>query len=65
MSEADAKAVNQCMGCQAGWPIIKPPHGRDIHEVVGGYPSELMVCTDYIYGTNSPKNDAIAQETKP
>ena len=32
--------MNQCMGCQAKWPV----HHR-WHEVVGGYPHERVACT--------------------
>lgn len=32
--------MNQCMGCQARWPV----HHR-AHTVVGGYPHERVACT--------------------
>lgn len=43
--------MNQCMGCQAGWPrrwlghrIRSKAIGRHIHEVVGGYRGEIVSC---------------------
>jgi hypothetical protein len=47
-------AVNQCMGCQAGWPLIEEPRAMRlgpplrVHRVVGGYEEpwvERVVCT--------------------
>lgn len=43
--------MNQCQGCQAGWPTKKhkpwPKGSKAItfHEVPGGYPGEMAVCT--------------------
>lgn len=43
--------MNQCQGCQAGWPIKtdKPwPKGSKtmtFHEVIGGYKGEIVLCT--------------------
>ncbi len=51
--------INQCQGCQAGWPIkegttvrIQLKSGSEIgytsspaHVVVGGYPNEVVGCT--------------------
>ncbi len=34
-------ARNQCMGCQAGWPM----RGPAMHAVKGGYPWEVVGCT--------------------
>ena len=39
------EAVNQCMGCQAGWPLNK--YGK--HIVEGGYPHESVACTKERY----------------
>lgn len=40
------EALNQCMGCQAGWPTKPSAYRRTlVHEVVGGYPHELVGCT--------------------
>lgn len=41
---------NQCMGCQAGWPLVtrtsfRGAHTYEVHEVVGGYPHEIVSCT--------------------
>lgn len=43
---------NQCMGCQAGWPrkwvgyrIRDKARGYHVHEVLGGYPGEIVSCT--------------------
>ena len=33
---------NQCMGCQAGWPLDMP---LGWHQVQGGYPGERVSCT--------------------
>ena len=46
--------MNQCMGCQAGWPIKRVYKGRDgrvyeTHEVVGGYFGEGVGCTKERY----------------
>lgn len=41
--------INQCMGCQAGWPMVRPGS----HAVVGGYPHERVGCTAERYGANS------------
>lgn len=51
------KTKNQCMGCQAGWPLVlRQAHGARpqvigmdgsyyVHTVVGGYPHESVACT--------------------
>ena len=36
--------VNQCQGCQAGWPLE-----RGMHIVRGGYPGERCLCTKKDY----------------
>lgn len=42
---------NQCAGCQADWPVkVNKFGGHIIHEVVGGYPHEVMSCTADRYG---------------
>lgn len=48
--------MNQCMGCQAGWPrkwlgspVRSVAKGRYVHEVVGGYPHEIVACTKERY----------------
>lgn len=54
MSNSDD--LNQCQGCQAGWPIEKHfpwPKGSKpmlFHRVVGGYRGERSVCTKREYG---------------
>lgn len=48
-------SVNQCQGCQAGWPLIehKPwPKGSKtmyFHLVVGGYKNERAFCSKARY----------------
>jgi hypothetical protein len=42
------RVVNQCQGCQAGWPIRDGGYGK-VHEVQGGYPGELAGCTKDMY----------------
>lgn len=44
--------MNQCMGCQAGWPRRwvgarrrDKADGHHVHAVVGGYPHEIVGCT--------------------
>lgn len=44
---------NQCMGCQAGWPIRE---GTNCHEVSGGYPGELVACTAEMYSSKTGKS---------
>ena len=39
------KQQNQCMGCQASWPFGTTLHGFTIHQVVGGYPGEIVGCS--------------------
>ncbi len=43
--------MNQCMGCQAGWPLTPT---RDRHAVVGGYPGEGVACTRARYENPNP-----------
>ncbi len=44
--------MNQCMGCQAGWPLKPRLVGSFfVHEVVGGYPHEIVACTKDRYAT--------------
>lgn len=45
---------NQCMGCQAGWPI----RGGN-HKVVGGYPGELVACTKERYTLDEIRRKAV------
>lgn len=49
--------VNQCQGCQAGWPIITRtfPFGRHVefHVVIGGYDGERCSCTKHLYESDS------------
>lgn len=40
--------MNQCMGCQAGWPL----NPRGSHVVIGGYPGEIVACTKDRYMTH-------------
>lgn len=50
--------INQCQGCQAGWPAKKHkpwPEGSKqmtFHKVVGGYKGELVFCTKDKYKGN-------------
>jgi hypothetical protein len=45
--------MNQCMGCQAGWPLtVVTLRGRNrttvdapVHRVPDGYPGEVVGCT--------------------
>lgn len=39
------KLANQCMGCQAGWPLETRGAHSSIHLVVGGYAGEICSCT--------------------
>jgi hypothetical protein len=53
--------LNQCMGCQAGWPTREPRlhvSGNEnelalrravVHEVQDGYPNEVVGCTAWRY----------------
>jgi hypothetical protein len=60
MTDRDIKPANQCMGCQAGWPMVsacyqRREHGQDCacrtaHAVRGGYTHELVGCTAGRYG---------------
>jgi hypothetical protein len=48
--------MNQCQGCQAGWPIVEVKmFNRVMHEVVGGYPNEKVVCTKKDYKESDSK----------
>lgn len=40
--------MNQCMGCQAGWPM----RNANTHIVQGGYKGELVGCTAARYTSN-------------
>lgn len=49
---------NQCQGCQAGWPIVKiDMFGIVIvmHEVIGGYAREKVMCTKKDYKESDSK----------
>lgn len=38
--------MNQCMGCQSGWPVrYSKIGGYTVHEVADGYPGEIVACT--------------------
>jgi hypothetical protein len=42
--------MNQCMGCQAGWPTHTNKYGRHVvHRVIGGYEHEIVSCTKERY----------------
>ncbi len=47
--------MNQCQGCQAGWPKEKfKPWTKGskpffLHSVIGGYEGEKIMCTEYKY----------------
>jgi hypothetical protein len=47
---------NQCQGCQAGWPIVKiDMFGIVMHEVIGGYAREKVMCTKKDYKESDSK----------
>ena len=60
-------SLNQCMGCQAGWPFRE----NGMHVVVGGYPHESVGCTADRYGVGridaglDELRDASAQRRDP
>lgn len=47
--------VNQCQGCQAGWPIeesklrVQGANKFPVHAVKGGYKGEKVICTKSRY----------------
>lgn len=40
-------AHNQCMGCQAKWPLVacRLNPALQLHKVEGGYRGEVVACT--------------------
>ncbi len=57
---------NQCMGCQAGWPLI-PGHfsTRPLHEVIGGYHWEVVGCTAERYLATSSTKEPLPPDPVP
>lgn len=52
LAELSRLSENQCMGCQAGWPLKQYVTSRSgfrvpawFHDVEGGYPHEVVSCT--------------------
>jgi hypothetical protein len=57
--------INQCMGCQAGWPIKPSGYGRSmLHDVIDGHAHEVVGCTAYRY-RNASDHDAGDEDRKP
>ena len=58
-SDMTDEQINQCQGCQAGWPIEKHapwPKGSksmNFHSVVGGYDGEKLFCTKHRYSSEA------------
>lgn len=40
--------MNQCQGCQRGWPTVQTQLGK-MHRVNGGYQGELCACSAHLY----------------
>ena len=67
--------INQCRGCQAGWPTEEhspwPPNWQvdktktiTFHTVVGGYKGERCVCTKRLYEvTTTDEHDILPTTT--
>jgi hypothetical protein len=54
--------MNQCMGCQSGWPLKWHAVGAPAyHCVVGGYPGERVACTKEKYDISTSGHGSLGE----